>query len=337
LKPWSTAEIALFVSISAVAAAYREAAWQPFKNMGADLMVQRGASQMESGGTPAKSMRGILLPFSNQVFEPGELSALKQLPGENAHALILWEFAPKGFRTIMGVDVGQPSIGAVKVKEWVKEGRFPKNSDEIALEKHFARFQKIVLGNMFQLGEKTFTVTGMIEIIEGPQVAAANIYTTLDSARALLKGKPDSVNLFYLKLEDPARLNSVKSGILSLVPGASVNSSDSFLELMGGVSMISEKFSFIVSMAGLAGAVLLIMKTMASHLLERKKEIDTLKALGWTRQEVRRQLTAEAFIQAVSGGILGVCLGYLISFFMGFLSISIPLPWELNPVPVIPK
>jgi len=212
LKPWSTAEIALFVSISAVAAAYREAAWQPFKNMGADLIVQRGASQMESGGTPAKSMRGILLPFSNQVFEPGELSALKQLPGENAHALILWEFAPKGFRTIMGVDVGQPSIGAVKVKEWVKEGRFPKNSDEIALEKHFARFQKIVLGNMFQLGEKTFTVTGMIEIIEGPQVAAANIYTTLDSAGALLKGKPDSVNLFYLKLEDPARLNSVSIG-----------------------------------------------------------------------------------------------------------------------------
>ena len=329
------AGIALFVSISAVAAAYRQAAGQPFKNMGVDLIVQRGASQMENGGIRTTSMRGILLPFSNQVFEPGELSALKQLPGKNADALLLWEFAPRGFRTIMGVDAEQPAIGAVKVKEWVKEGWFPYNSDEIALEKHFAKFQKIILGDMFQIGEKTFTVTGMIEIKEGPQVAAANIYTTLDSARALLKGKPDSVNLFYLKLEDPARLNSVKSEILSLVPGASVNSSDSFLELMGGVSMISEKFSLIVSMAGLAGAVLLIMKTMTSHLLERKKEIGTLKALGWTGQEVRRQLTGEAFIQAVSGGILGVFLGYLISFGLGFLSISIPLPWELNPVPAM--
>ena len=326
------AGIALFISISAVAAAYREAAGQPFKNMGADLIVQRGASRMENGSIPAASMRGILLPFSNQVFEPGELFALKQLPGENANALLLWEFTSKGFRTIMGVDAGQPALGAVRVKEWVKEGRFPQNSDEIALEKHFAKFQKSAIGDMFQLGEKTFTVTGLIEIKEGPQVAAANIYTTLDSARALFKGKPDSVNLFYLKLEDPARLNSIKSEILSLVPGASVNSSDSFLELMGGVSMISEKFSFIVSMAGLAGAVLLIMKTMASHLLERKREIGTLKALGWTRQEVRRQLTAEAFIQAVSGGILGVGLGYLISCSLSFLSISIPLPWELNPV-----
>ena len=85
-------------------------------------------------------------------------------------------------------------------------------------------------------------------------------------------------------------------------------------------------------MAGLAGAVLLIMKTMASHLLERKREIGTLKAIGWTGREVRRQLTGEAFIQAVSGGILGVLLGYLICFGLGFLSISIPLPWELNPV-----
>nr|NJM02652.1 FtsX-like permease family protein [Desulfobacula sp.] len=178
-------------------------------------------------------------------------------------------------------------------------------------------------------------MTGLVEIKEGPQVAAANIYIPLDAARELLKGEADSVNLFYLKLEDPFMLNRVRSEILARVPGASVNSSDSFLELMGGVSLISEKFSLVVSLAGLAGAVLLIMKTMAAHLLERKKEIGTLKALGWTGREVRRQLTAEAFIQAVSGGILGVLLGYLISFGLGFLSVSIPLPWELNPVPAM--
>ena len=179
-----------------------------------------GPTSLSSGGQAvwktAASMRGILLPFSNQVFEPGELFALKQLPGENANALLLWEFTSRGFRTIMGVDAGQPALGAVKVKEWVKEGRFPQNSDEIALEKHFAKFQKSAIGDIFQLGEKTFTVTGLIEIKEGPQVAAANIYTTLDSARALFKGKPDAVNLFYLKLEDPARLNSIKSEILFL-------------------------------------------------------------------------------------------------------------------------
>lgn len=329
------AGIALFVSISAVASAYREAAMQPFANMGADLIVQRGINKMEKGEIPAKSMRGILLPFSNQVFEPAELFALKQLPGTHAHALLLWEFAPKGFRTIMGVDVGQPSLGAVRVKEWLKEGRFPQNHDEIALEKHFAKFQTAAIGKQFQIGEKSFTVTGLVEINEGPQVAAANIYIPLDAARDLFKGKPDSVNLFYLKLEDPSMLNRVKSEILSLAPGASVNSSDSFLELMGGVSLISEKFSLIVSLAGLAGAVLLIMKTMTSHLLERKKEIGTLKAIGWTGQEVRRQLTGEAFIQAISGGILGVLLGYLISFGLGFLSISIPLPWDLNPIPAM--
>nr|NJM02653.1 ABC transporter permease [Desulfobacula sp.] len=119
------AGIALFVSISAVASAYRQAAMQPFANMGADLIVQQGANKTEKGEAPAKSMRGILVPFSNQVFEPAELSALTQLPGTHAQALLLWEFAPRGFRTIMGVDAAQPSPGAVRVKDWVKEGRFP--------------------------------------------------------------------------------------------------------------------------------------------------------------------------------------------------------------------
>ena len=101
--------------------------------------------------------------------------------------------------------------------------------------------------------------------------------------------------------------------------------------------MISEKFSFIASMVGLLGAALLIMKTMIANLVERSHEIGILKAVGWTPQEIQKQLTVEAFIQAVIGGILGILIGYFISFLLGFLSISIPVPWELNPVPAMAK
>jgi putative ABC transport system permease protein len=284
-------------------------------------------------------MRGVRLPFSNQLFDAQDLAALKRIEGidATAHALLLWEFAEKGFRTIMGVDDGQSALGAVKVRDWIKQGRFPEKPGEIALEKHFAKFQKAGPGDTFQIGGHTFTVAGIIEIKEGAQVAAANIYMPIDSARMLLAQKPDALNLVYLRLNDPSMLNQVKSQLTVQIKGASISSSDSFIELMGGVSMISEKFSFIASLVGLLGAALLIMKTMIANLVERSHEIGILKAVGWTPQEIQKQLTAEVFVQAVIGGILGILIGYFISFLLGFLSIAIPVPWELNPVPAMAR
>jgi ABC-type antimicrobial peptide transport system permease subunit len=101
--------------------------------------------------------------------------------------------------------------------------------------------------------------------------------------------------------------------------------------------MISERFSLIASMVGLLGAALLIIKTMLSNIVERSHEIGILKAVGWTQKEIQKQLMAEAFVQTLAGGLLGILMGYLISYFLGFLSISIPVPWELNPVPAMAR
>ncbi len=254
--------IALFVSISAVSAAYKDAARQPFINIGADLIVQRAEKQQFQPGKQIKSMRGIRLPFSNQLFDAQDLLSLQQIDGidATAHALLLWEFAENGFRTIMGVDAGQPSLGAGRVQKWIKQGRFSEKPGDIALEKHFAKFQKVGPGDTFQIGGHTFTIAGIIEIKEGAQVSAANIYMPLDSARMLLARKLEAMNLIYWRLKAPSMLNPIKSQLAVQIKGVSISSSDSSLELMGGVSMISERFSFIASIVGLLGAVVLIMK-----------------------------------------------------------------------------
>ena len=101
--------------------------------------------------------------------------------------------------------------------------------------------------------------------------------------------------------------------------------------------MISEKFALIASLTGLAGAILLIMKTMISNLVERSHDIGILKAMGWTKTDIQKQLMIETLIQTIAGSILGIIMGYLISFGLGFLSISIPVPWEMNSIPAMAK
>ena len=330
--------IALFVSINAVSTAYQEAVSLPFKNLGADLVVQRPEKYGVNAAQAPASMRGIRLPFSNQLLPPEDLQTVAAIDGvaSLATSLLLWEFGQGGFRTILGVDISQPSLGPVKVKEWLKEGRFPEQEGEAVLEKHYAKFHQTRLGDKVTIGGSPFTVVGLLEIKEGSQIASANIYLPLTNAQKLSKDA-NGVNIVYLRLEKPSLMSRVKARIGKELSGVSVTSSDSFLELMGGVSKISDQFSMLVSLIALGGAIFLIIKTMLANLVARSNEIGILKAVGWTEKDVQRQLMGEALIQSLAGGVLGLVVGYSISYLLGSLSIPVSTPWEINLLPAFAK
>jgi len=375
--------IALFVSINAVSTAYQKAVSLPFKNLGADVVVQRPEKRAIDSVQPPASMRGIRLPFSNQLLLSQDLERLKVVEGIDsiASSLLLWEFDKGGFRTIMGVDLTQPSLGPVKVKDWLKEGRFPEKEGEVVIEKHYAKFHQTKIGGAMEIAGHPYTVVGLLEIKEGSQIASANIYLPLQDAQNLLGGesggvhpvrnssrydsKPsgalnpavvisksnpviggaveqrdiisNGVNIVYLRLKNPSLLSQVKTNIARQLNGVSVASSDSSLELMGGVSKISDQFSFLASLIALGGAVFLIVKAMLSNLVERSREIGILKAVGWTGKDVQKQLMAEVFLQSLAGGVFGILMGYFFSYLLGFLSIPVSTSWELNLLPAFAK
>ena len=364
--------IALFVSINAVSTAYQKAVSLPFKNLGADIVVQKPEKRAVESSQPPTSMRGIRFPFSNQLLPFQDLEKLKAIEGVDsmASSLLLWEFDKSGFRTIMGVDLSQPSLGPIKVKEWLKEGRFPQKEGEVVIEKHYAKFHHTKVNDTMEIGSHPYTVVGLLEIREGSQIASANIYLPLADAQALLGGEPNGVNpvrnssgvltpagitpnsnsaqeergilsngvnVVYLRLKNPSLLSPVKTQISKELNGVSVTSSDSFLELMGGVSKISDQFSFIASIIALGGALFLIVKAMLSNLVERSREIGILKAVGWTEKDVQKQLMGEVFLQSLFGGVLGILMGYFFSYLLGFLSIPVSTPWEVNLLPAFAK
>ncbi|MCL5423020.1 MAG: ABC transporter permease [Nitrospirae bacterium] len=324
--------IALFVSINAVSTAYQRAVSAPFKNIGADIVIQKPEKRAVNSAQTPTSMRGIRLPFSNQLLSESELAKLSSVPGvaSVSTSLLLWEFDASGFKTIMGVDLSQPSLGPIKVKDWLKEGRFPEKEGEVVLEKHFAKFHHVARGGTIPIGGRPFLIVGLLEIKEGSQIASANMYLPLKDAQSLSEGA-HGVNIVYL------RLSKVKSFIGRELPAMSVTSSDSFLEVMGGVSKISDQFTLLTSLIALAGATFLIIKTMLGNLVARSSEIGILKAVGWTERNVQKQLMAEALLQSFAGGLVGLAAGYAISYCLGFFSIPVSTPWEINLTPAFAK
>jgi ABC-type lipoprotein release transport system permease subunit len=331
--------IALFVAINAVSAAYQEAVSIPFRSLGTDIVVQRPEKRsMDSTQQPA-SMRGIRLPFSNQLLSADDVTKIKTIDGIDslAASLLLWEFDKSGFRSIMGVDASQPSLGPVRVKEWIKEGRFPQQQGEILIEKHYAKFIHKKVGDILEIGGKAYSVVGLLEIKEGAQIASANVYLPLVDAQSLMGEGPGGVNVIFVRLKSPSHLAPVKTEIAKKLNGVSITSPDSFMELMGGVSQISDQFSFLASIISFGGAAFLIIKTMLSNLVERSREIGILKAVGWTEKDIQKQLMGEALLQSLLGGLGGILMGYALSFLLGFLSIPISTPWEMNLVPAFAK
>jgi ABC-type antimicrobial peptide transport system permease subunit len=330
--------IALFVSINAVSTAYQKAVSRPFEDLGADLVVQKPEKRAANVAQAPASMRGIRLPFSNQLLPPADVQRLASLPGvaSAASSLLLWEFDQAGFRTIMGVDLSRPSLGPIKVKEWLKEGRFPEKEGEVVLEKHYAKFHRTGLGDVTTIAGRPFVVVGLLEIKEGSQIASANMYLPLGDAQGL-SGNPDGVNVVYVRLQNPSLLGRVKSRIAKDLPAVSVTSSDSLVELMGGFSKISDRFSRLASLVALGGAIFLIVKTMLANLVARSGEIGILKAVGWTKRDVQKQLMTEALLQSFAGGVIGLVMGYGISYCLGFLSIPVSMPWEINLTPAFAR
>jgi putative ABC transport system permease protein len=173
---------------------------------------------------------------------------------------------------------------------------------------------------------------------------ALNLTGIIASSNPATGGAPEQrgiisngINVVYLRLKNPSLLSQVKTSIARSLHGVSVTSSDSFLEVMGGVSRISDQFSFVVSIIALGGAVFLIIKAMLSNLVERSREVGILKAVGWTERDVLKQLMGEVFLQSLLGGILGILMGYFFSYLLGFLSIPVSTPWELNLLPAFAK
>ena len=71
-------------------------------------------------------------------------------------------------------------------------------------------------------------------------------------------------------------------------------------------------FSVIPAFVGIGVVVggIVIMNIMLMVVTERTREIGIRKAVGATRRDIERQFLAEAVMLAMSGGVLGVLVGW---------------------------
>ena len=188
-----------------------------------------------------------------------------------------------------------------------------------------------------------FTLVGLVDTSRAGQIANANLYIPLADARALSYAAPnvravhdmraDDANILFVKANQ-AQVDVVIAAVTDILgKQAIVSSAHSFGQVLGEAYRLVDRFGWLVGLAGVIVAVAALLRSVTASLWERRRDIGVMRAVGWRRADIVRQLTAEAVVAALGGALVGLGLAALATLGLSQTTISVPVPWELSPTP----
>ncbi len=326
---------ALYVVLSALGGAFLRAASLPLKGVAADLVLTRPAMGSATSAE-AQRTRGPRLPFGNGDFQPSDLKLIAATQGVTAWSasLEVWDFGENSYKVVLGIDPTQDQVGPmVGLKAGLISGRLLQagDSDVVVADRHFAALFGIKPDDKVRLGDRDYRVVGIAEQKQSSQAGVANLYVPLRTAEELASVPEGEVNQVYARLSDASRTDEVVKGLSNKLGKLSAVSQQSILQVMGGVSRVTARFSAVAGLLGAIGGVALAWTALSGLMAERRREIGVMKAVGWRTRDIVRTFLAESAMLSICGAILGTAIGLILA--LSLAGLPTPAPSLQQPLP----
>jgi putative ABC transport system permease protein len=174
--------------------------------------------------------------------------------------------------------------------------------------------------------EKTLRIVGIVEndpVAGGGGYGRGRLYIPLEVAQTLqatqvndlqdvlrTSGGSHTFATLTLRARSPSDVGRIEDSVKQMGFSAF-----SLLDATRNLRMFFAIFDLLLGIFGslaLAVATLGIVNTLVMAILERRREIGVLKALGAADRDVKQLFFAEAGVMGLLGGILGVAMGWVI-------------------------
>jgi putative ABC transport system permease protein len=202
-----------------------------------------------------------------------------------------------------------------------------------------------LLGNKIRIDDMVYTVIGVLKEAGGSFAGSEDnqIYIPLTTAQSRLVSRSSVKNAVSTISVSAVSTDSVDAAISEIttilrtrhkISGDTndfrVLSQESMTEMASSITGVLTLF-----LGGIGGISLLvggigIMNIMLVSVIERTREIGLRKAVGARKRDILSQFLIESLIIGVSGGLVGILLGAVISFLIG--KIAAASSTSLNPV-----
>ncbi len=269
-------------------------------------------------------------------FEPGP--ALDRIQGTDgvqaATGILLRQFSlPEGAEgdilgdlkdiELVGVDPARvDSVGQIALHE----GRFlePGESGSAVISTNAADLAPdLQVGTAFSLvtagGLKTFTVVGTFT--SQSVLAVPQFIVTLPDAQAALN-QPGLINAVEVLLEPGADRDGVAADLQRALGESYTLDDKTNLTALPAIDVAFAMFNLFGALALFLGAFL-IFNTFRTVVLERRRDLGMLRAIGATRRQITQTILIEGAIQGIGGTLIGLLLGYGLA--LGMMAIMVPI------------
>jgi putative ABC transport system permease protein len=209
-----------------------------------------------------------------------------------------------------GVDFGAPDTTGTEIVS----GREPTQASEIELEEGWAEQEGLAVGDQLWLatpvGRAELEVAGIYKLQTSLDLGGYGTAQMPVAAARELTGKGRVWDEIDVIAADGVSTVALERRIDAVVgPGVEVSTpagkGDEATESMAGLDIVLYFFS---GMALFVGAFL-ILNSFNMTVLQRIREIGTLRALGASRRRIAASVVGEALILAVAGSFAGLLLG----------------------------
>ena len=251
-----------------------------------------------------------------RLFSPELLPAVQKIPTvKDASGAVLFRFKDAGDGhgfTVAGVDVGNnEAVGTTCCAATdVLRGYFlnPKDKHGAMVEEAYAKAHHLDVNQKVTVAGTPFTVVGIIN--SGIRPTKADIYIAYPDAEQAInsrvKGEPlqHRFNALLVEVLNANVQNDAMKEVKALDSNLVVSTYACYRPAAQVMGMNETAIRILVVLVAL-GVVMFAAKTQFASVVERRRDIGVLKAVGWSSREVGTLLLAESIIQGLIGGLLG--------------------------------
>jgi putative ABC transport system permease protein len=195
---------------------------------------------------------------------------------------------------------------------------FIAQPDSIALTESISRRLKLPAGSKIMLatsrGVRTYTVRALLKE-EGTARVFGGSFALMDLPVAQMAfGKEHKLDIVDLTVEEGEEIGRVSERIQARLKGvARVERPSNRGEQIESLLTSFRVGLFFVSLIALFVGFFLIYNTVSISVVQRKREIGTLRCIGLLRRDVLMLFVVEALIIALLGSLFGVLVGALLA------------------------
>lgn len=219
------------------------------------------------------------------------------------------------------------------------EGEFLASSARgVAMADHaFAINMGLKPGDSIVIASESVTIAGFVNT--GVRPARADVYMFFDDVERLVNRRIQNplyneANIILVETMSAAVHEQGIEDVKELVQYDSIITYGCY-EPAAHALGINERSVWIFMLITFIGSVLFASKTQISAIIERKRQIAVLKALGWKNSSVSMQILSESIIQSFLGCLFGVLSGMLVLHILpvnDILGISVEVSMRIEPV-----